>query len=207
VSEALADETANPNQTASPNQTAKREALIAAASEVLRTGGLAACTARAIADASPLSKSALHYYFDDVNEIVDLAFRQLIDRYLARVRAAADGETDPVEALWAAARVYLELGSDRPGRVPMLWFEIQVDAGRRGELGTIAEFTEMAFELFTDLVTATGADRPAQRASALFSALIGTVVRAEIGPIDLDVAIADLAAVSGLDRRELSRPL
>jgi DNA-binding transcriptional regulator YbjK len=40
---------------------------------VLARDGLAGCTARAVAEASPLTKSALHYYFSDMDKIIDQA--------------------------------------------------------------------------------------------------------------------------------------
>ena len=84
-----------------------------AAADVLRREGWAGCTARAISDASPLTKSALHYYFDDVDEIVELAFRRVMDEALSRVEAVAEAEADPVDALWGAARARFERA--RPG--------------------------------------------------------------------------------------------
>lgn len=82
---------------------------------VLRRGGLGACTAPAIADASPLTKSALHYYFADTDEIVDVAFRRLMEQFLERVQDAAAAAPDPLSTLWAATETYLRLGSGPPG--------------------------------------------------------------------------------------------
>lgn len=186
-----------------PNQAARREELVKAAVEVLRIEGVAACTARAIADASPLTKSALHYYFDDVAAIVDLAFARLMDQFFDRVDKAAADATDPVDALWAAAATYLRLGADRPDghRVPMLWFDYHVWAMRRGDVATAARITERTAELFAQLVEATGVSDPGPKADALFSALIGTVVRHSLDHRPAEAVLDQLAVAAGLPRR------
>ena len=61
----------NSSEELSPNQRRKRQQIVEAARRVLAEQGLAACSVRAIADASPLTKSAIHYYFADINELVD----------------------------------------------------------------------------------------------------------------------------------------
>jgi AcrR family transcriptional regulator len=87
----------------SNNQRVKRAQIIDAAKEVLATQGLAACTARAVADASPLTKSAIHYYFRDVDEIVDEAMAEHVDAMLVNLRRAADSADPPGKVGQAAA--------------------------------------------------------------------------------------------------------
>src|SRR5882757_3044713 len=82
------------------NRRGKREQIIDAAKQVLARDGLAACTARSVAEASPLSKSAVHYYFDDIHQIVDLAMREHVTAMVTGLRHAADGVPDPAEKLW-----------------------------------------------------------------------------------------------------------
>ncbi len=182
----------------SPNHEARREELIRAATDVLRRGGVGACSARSIAGASPLTKSALHYYFDDVEQIVDIAFRRLMEEFLSRIEAAAAAEPDPVAALWAAAGTYLRLGSDRPPRVSMLWFEMQVAASRRGDVALMAELTDRALATFGRLVSAVDVAEPEAVASTLFSALVGSVVRNSMIARPTDDVLAELARACGL---------
>ena len=154
---------------------------MAAAADVLRSEGVAACTARAIAEASPLTKSALHYYFDDTDEIVDLAFRRLMEQYLARIEKAAADADGPVAALWAATEAYLRFGADRPtGRAPMLWFEYRVASARRGDSRTVNELSDRAAAVFQRLVEATGVAGPTARGAALFAALGGSLARDQL---------------------------
>jgi AcrR family transcriptional regulator len=183
------------------NRTARREDLVEAAMHVLRTHGLAACTARAIAEASPLTKSALHYYFEDVEEIVDVAFRRLMGEFQDQIDAAAAAQADPVAALWAAVETHLHLGADRPERgeqLLFLWFEMQVAASRRGDTSTVAALTDRALGTFTRLVAAAGVDRAEALASTLLSALIGSVVRLDMHPRPISELIDELASTLAL---------
>ncbi|MCP5027480.1 MAG: TetR family transcriptional regulator [Actinomycetia bacterium] len=182
----------------SANHEVKRQALVDAAIHVLWHEGVEACTARAIADASPLTKSALHYYFDDVDEILDLAFRHLMDEYMSRFQKAAIDAPDPVGAVWAAIDQYLTHGAERPGRAPLLWFDYHVHSLRRGETVMAAELTLRSQRFFEELVAATGVENGTQRGRILFSALIGQVVVGSLEPRSSAEDIADLAASLGL---------
>jgi DNA-binding transcriptional regulator YbjK len=82
------------------NRRAKRGQIIDAAKEILASEGLAACTARAVADAGPLTKSAIHYYFSDINEIVDLAVLTHVETMLEGLRGQVDRIADPDERRW-----------------------------------------------------------------------------------------------------------
>lgn len=185
-----------------PNQEAKRQAILDAATEVLRTQGVAACTARAIAGASPLTKSALHYYFDDTDEIVDLAFRALMEQYIERIEKAAADSPDPVAALWAAAEVYLRLGADRPAgrRAPMLWFEYRVLSARRGDSATVNELSDRAAAIFARLVEATEVEEAEARGAALFAALAGSLARDQHRDEQRHLVLDQLATALGLPR-------
>jgi AcrR family transcriptional regulator len=194
-------------RTWTPNQEAKREAILRAATEVLRTQGVAACTARSIASVSPLTKSALHYYFEDTDEIVDLAFRRLMEQYLARIEKAAADADGAVPALWAAVRAYLRFGADRPTtrRAPMLWFEYRVASARRGDRTTVNELSDRTAALFAELVRATGVPDAEARGATLFAALGGSIARDQLADglseEDRQAVLLDQLAVSlGLPR-------
>ncbi|MFN0090243.1 MAG: TetR/AcrR family transcriptional regulator, partial [Acidimicrobiales bacterium] len=140
----------------SANQSAKRELLVTAAADVLATHGVAACTARAIASASPLTKSALHYYFDDTGEIIDLAVQRLTVDYLDRLRTVQAAHRDPHDAFWAVMRAYLR-PFERYRRMPLLWFEYFTAAVRRDRPEAVqAVFAELT-RFFEALLAAAGA--------------------------------------------------
>ena len=188
-------------QALSPNQVAKREALIKAAIEVLRTRGLAGCTSRAIAAASPLAKSALHYYFKDTEEIVDIAFERLMLQFIERIEAAARAAPDPQAALIAATSTYLHLGSTQHAtQLPMLWFEVQLAASRCGDTAALQRLTERFLAFLTDRIAATGREDARPLARVLLSSLIGILIRDAMAALDLDDALAETLTALNLDR-------
>lgn len=178
----------------------KRDLIVAAATEVLRHQGVAACTVRTIAETSGLSKSAIHYYFEEVDQIVDLAFIRLMGQFIDRIEQAAAQARDPVEALWAAAAVYLRLGSDQPGgdRAPMLAFDFHVASTRRGDTKPMDSLVARVLALFERLVAEAGGAHPKATADILLSALIGTVIRAPLDHREADEAVKLLATTLGL---------
>jgi AcrR family transcriptional regulator len=195
----------------SPNQLAKREEIVDAAARVLLTQGVAACTARAIAEASPLTTSALHYYFADVDEIVDLAFAKVMHGFLDRVETAADGCDDPVVALWTAAWTYLDrgkavgrkYGARAQARAPLIWFEYQVITARRGGSSVAAELMKRAEDIFEKLVVATGIPDAEDRASLVFASLLGAAVRDTLSHREQSQILNELSLAIGLPLAEL----
>ncbi|MHB8671618.1 MAG: TetR/AcrR family transcriptional regulator, partial [Acidimicrobiales bacterium] len=95
---------ARDGQRLSPNQLAKRDEIVSAAVEVLLRDGVHGCTVRSIAASAGVSKGSVHYYFGDVDEIVDLAMVQATRGWIAWLRASGAGDrTDgpgPVEIFW-----------------------------------------------------------------------------------------------------------
>src|SRR5882757_5968523 len=96
-------------QALSPNQLEKRERIVEAAKTVLVENGLAGCTARAVAAAGPLTKSAIHYYFHDMDELIDQAMAAHIAAFVSAIRQAAARHTDAVERFWSAVDEYLTI--------------------------------------------------------------------------------------------------
>lgn len=163
------------------NRRGKREQIINAAKQVLARDGLAACTVRAVADAGPLTKSAVHYYFDDIHQIVDTAMRDHVTAMVTGLRQAADGESDPAEKLWAVVHAYLATFAERPNAA-FLWFEYWIDTGRRHSADAIAATVADMRTLFGELVAQLPVDDPVVATDALLSWLLGTVVQQQIRP-------------------------
>jgi AcrR family transcriptional regulator len=169
----------------SPNQVAKRDMIIQAACHIMATEGVRACTARSVSAESGLSTSSIHYYFRDTDEILDLAFRRITDRFFAHIEASAAAAADPVEALWNTVYAYVERGGKSPvtrrtkvsRRAPMLWFEFQAESLRSGNLVTVRELSSRGSTIFAKLVAAVGAANPEGKAEALYCAIVGAVVR------------------------------
>ena len=186
------------NARLSPNQLDKRRQIVEAARAVLARDGLTGCTARAVADASPLTKSAIHYYFADMDDLVDLAMAGHITAFVANLREAADGHEKPVDRFWAAVDDYLQTFREMPGSA-QLWFEYWIDATRKGRLDPIERMHRQVIAIFAELLQAVPVDAPAQRAQTLFSYLLGTVVRQAVEPSPPDVIRAEISAICALD--------
>lgn len=163
------------------NRRGKREQIIDAAKQVLARDGLAACTARAVADASPLTKSAVHYYFDDIHQIVDLAMREHVTAMVAGLRRAADGVDDPAEKLWAVVDSYLATFAAQPNAA-FLWFEYWIDTSRRQSADAVAATLADVRALLGELVARLPVDNPAATADTLLSWLLGAVVQQQVRP-------------------------
>ncbi|TNC21098.1 TetR/AcrR family transcriptional regulator [Amycolatopsis alkalitolerans] len=163
----------------SPNQLAKQEQIVDAARRVLVRDGLAGCTARAIADASPLTKSAIHYYFSDLDLLIDRAMAALVTDFLAELRTVATKYDDPEERLWAVLEAYLDTFASNPNAA-FGWFEYWVAVGRAKHVRAAEAMLRSVIELLTDLLGDLGIDDPRARARALQSYLLGAIVQQNV---------------------------
>lgn len=193
----------------SPNQLAKRDKIILATTKLMSRDGIKGCTARSVASASDVSTSALHYYFRDTDEIVDLAFRQLMDRFFSKVETVANEAESPVCALWNACCAYLEEGNlasknispkSRSRRAPMLWFEFHIESLRTSDLRTVQELSARGAKLFTKLITDVGAEDPSVKGESLYCALLGAAIRDTLFHRDASDLATDLLHSLGLPR-------
>ena len=159
----------------SPNQVSKRQEIIVAAQRVLAKEGLAGCSVRAVAESSPLTKSAIHYYFSDMDELIDAAMAAHMAAFVARLRAAAARETEPMERFWAAVKDYLDIFEENPGAA-LLWFDYWIDATRKGRSEAVDRTNRDVLAVFADLLDAVRMPEAAARAETVFAALVGLVV-------------------------------
>ncbi len=180
----------------SNNQRVKRAQIVEAAKEVLATQGLAACTARAVADASPLTKSAIHYYFNDIDEIVDEAMASHVDAMLVNLRQAADSATSvgvAPERVWRVVEAYLATFADMP-HAAFLWFEYWVAASRRSSLGAAAGMLDKVHALLVEVLPGPNADETAHQ---ILSWLLGTIVQQHIRPRPAEALRRELTRITG----------
>ena len=176
------------------NQNRKRAQIIDAARVVLARDGLSGITARSIADAGPLSKSAVHYYFDDLQQIVDLAVTAHLDAMLDSLRSVATDYRDPDQRLRAVLRAYLDTFAEKP-YAAHLWFEYWIDAGRRDSPECIKAMLAKVETLLRDLLTDTPTAQPADAARSMLSWLLGTVVQQHVRPLTAAQLDAEIAVV------------
>lgn len=182
-----------------PNQLDKRRQIIEAARQVLATQGLAGCTAREIAAAGPLTKSAIHYYFADMDVLIDLAMAEHVAAFEAQIRAAGDaaGGAAADTRFWATVGAYLAVFRDRPS-VARLWFEYWIDASRKQRTEAISQMHDRVAGLFAELLRAAGVSSPAQRGRAVLVYLTGAIVDQTVAPRSEQRTRADIAALTGL---------
>lgn len=177
----------------SNNQRVKRAQIVDAAKEVLATQGLAACTARAVADASPLTKSAIHYYFHDVDEIVDEAMAGHVDAMLVNLRRAASAvapDAAPGERAWRVVEAYLATFADMP-QAAFLWFEYWVAASRRSSLDAAAGMLDKVHALLVEVLP------DPDTAHQVLSWLLGTVVQQHVRPRPPEELRRELGRLTG----------
>jgi AcrR family transcriptional regulator len=162
-----------------PNQRDKQRQIVEAARRVLARDGLAGCTARAVADASPLTKSAMHYYFRDFDEIVDQAMAAHLEAFLQALRETAEREKDPGRRLWRVVDAYLATFAGQP-HAARLWFEYWIALSRRDASAPVENDLAKVGGLFRTLLADAGHARPGETADLVVSWLIGAVVRQDV---------------------------
>lgn len=190
----------------SPNQLAKRKKIIQAAGRVMVRDGIAACTARSVTAESGMSTSAMHYYFSDTDEILDLAFRSVMEGFLDHIEAAASRHENPVRGLWAAANAYFERSSDSiratgdhgEQHAPMIWFEFHAQSLRNGNITTVKELSDRGSSFFQELLERCGVDAPQQKSETLYCALLGAAVRDSLSRRPTSEWVASLFAALAL---------
>ena len=178
-------------QSYSPNQLQKREVIVASALDVIRRHGVAACTTRAIAEASPLTKSSIHYYFSDIDALVDLAMERYSDELVERVRETARQKPTPQAALDEAIRAYVMPG---PSAVPAVWQEYYVITLRREDPFALTRTVNPVVELFGQLLSAVD-EGLAALAPDVSAMLFGVLMLRPTHPIDPEVVIANVHAL------------
>jgi DNA-binding transcriptional regulator YbjK len=175
-----------------PNQLDKQRQIVEAAMHVLATRGLAACTAREVAAAGPLTKSAIHYYFADMDVLIDRAMDRHVANFETDLRATAADATDPLVAFWAVVDAYLATFRDQP-HISYLWLEYWVDASRKGRTAAVEAQNARITALLTERLRAAGAGDPPGAARAVFVFLLGAILDHSLGRIR-----AHVAALAGL---------
>ena len=186
--------------TFSPNQLDKREQIIDAAKAVLISGGLRSCTTREVADRSPLTRSAIHYYFDSIDEIVEAAMRSHLDDLISGLRAAGEGIEDPVERFWTVTRAYVEGFRDNEP-LALLWWDYSINCVQEGRLDRVRDTEEAIGEALTELLEGCGVENSEARSRALLAYMIGTTMRQIIHQTEFGPVEAELATLSGIPPR------
>ncbi len=187
----------------SPKQLARRALIVDAAVETLKREGIAGCTVRAIAQATPFTKGTIHYYFSDVREIVNSAYQRLTDDYVTSVDAVAGHAGRPALAFWRAVGSYVE-GFRAHRRMALLWFEYSSWAARNGYEHGVASSVEAIRAMFARRLAAVA---PAAESSStpLTRYLLGTVLELGVSTVDVEPVFAHVARICELPRPRLAQ--
>jgi AcrR family transcriptional regulator len=188
----------------SPKQLARRDLIVDAAVETLRREGVAGCTVRAIASATPFAKGTIHYYFGDVREIVETAYLRLTQSYALAVEDVAAGSRTPDAAFWLALRAYLE-GFRAHRGMALLWFEYTSWAVRNDRESGVVSSVEAIRSMFARRLNAIDGHH-AESAVALTRYLLGTVLELGAPQTAVEPVLADVARICGLPLRRVRPP-
>jgi AcrR family transcriptional regulator len=189
-----------PATTFSPNQLDKREQIIEAAKTVLIRDGLRSCTTREVAEESPLTRSAIHYYFDSIDEIVEAAMSSHLDDLISNLRAAGDGIDDPAERFWTVTQAYVEGFRDNEA-LTLLWWDYSIKCVQEGRRDRVRATEEAIGEVLTELLEDCGVDDSKARSRVLLAYMIGTTMRQIIHQTEFGPVEAELATLSGVPPR------
>lgn len=96
------------------NMDAKRARIFAAASALFAGRGYAAVTTQAVSDAADVAAGTLFRYAATKADLLLLVYNDELARAIEAGRRAADGETDPVDAVFALVRPVLTRNAEQP---------------------------------------------------------------------------------------------
>lgn len=187
-----------------PDGRDRRTAIIEAAIKQLTNGGVAGFSARSVAAAGKLSKSAVHYYFEDMNALLDEAEAEIARRYFRRVKMAAEARLEPIDRFWHAVDVYYHPFNDNLAMTSQ-WLEYWIDATRRGKGASAERIQNELSMLFAALLEPLDVGDAARRARALTSYFIGALMRQMTSPIGMaehQMVISAICRVPLPDKQE-----
>ena len=184
----------------SPNQREKQHQIIEAAKAVLLREGIAGCTARVLADESSFSRSAIHYYFGSMDEIVDAAMASHLADFVGDLKATAAAHEDPVARFWAVTERYLVALGEQPERT-MLWFDFSIASVRGGHPEPAIAIEVALREVLAGLLRDCGVKDWKVRSEAVLAFMIGTTLRRVLHPGSPLRDVRDqLTGISGVSR-------
>jgi AcrR family transcriptional regulator len=185
----------------SPNRREKRREIVEAAKSALLANGLDRFTARALTENGSFSRSAIHYYFDSVEDIVDAAMASELESFLEILNTTAAEHEAPLDRFWAVTQRYLAHFSDQPA-LTLLWFDYSIAAVQAGRPHPAVEIESRLGEIFVGLLRDCGVPDWEARSEALLAFMLGTTLRGVLHPgVPAGDVRRQLAAVSGLELR------
>jgi AcrR family transcriptional regulator len=174
----------------------RRDAIIAAAREIARDGGMAAVQIALVAARAGIAAGTVYRYFPSKTELVAAMLAEMSEREIGALRHAAAGAPGPLSALSAAIMTFAtRVLRDR--RLAFAAIGEPVDAELDGI--RVGFRRSLANEFVRRIAAAIAEGRlPEQNAEVAAVALIGLLTEALIGPLAHDVAGRERDVVQSL---------
>lgn len=90
------------------------ERILAAAAELLRSGGIDAVSTRAVAAEAGVQPPTIYRQFGDKDGLLDAVTRYVLERYIDRKRLLTDPDADPAVILRELWDLHIEFGMEQP---------------------------------------------------------------------------------------------
>jgi DNA-binding transcriptional regulator YbjK len=172
-----------------PKGERRRQALVAAAAELLAEGGFDAIRHRAVAERAGLPLASTTYYFDSLDELVVAAAEQHGRGELARGRRRLEELASRQRSVDSLVELVLEMLLGRPSEsdaeAVLLRYERLVATGRRPYLRPLMRtLSGELTDLLHEILQRSGADVDGKRVEQIIALVDGAVVNAliEINP-------------------------
>lgn len=146
----------------------KRDLLVGAAVALLLRSGVGGVTSRAVAEIADVSRSNVHYWFPDMDALLDEAVGRLTDDVLSVVGRAVQPGPEGFWLLLAAMRQAFE--SPAMLLVSLQYWERLAQSGR---VEMIRTHQDRIVEFFAERLAAAGAPEPRRRARVLVAWMAG----------------------------------
>src|ERR1041384_4898673 len=166
-----------------PKGERRRQALVAAAAELLVEGGFDAVRHRAVAERAGLPLASTTYYFDSLDELVTAAAEEHGRAELARGRQRLEELTRAHRSVDSLVELVLEMLLARPTESDaegvLLRYERLVATGRRPYLRPLMrKLSGQLTELLREILRRSGADVDTKRVEQIVALVDGAVVNA-----------------------------
>lgn len=183
-----------------PNHVARRSEIATSTVALLLREGVGGCTVRSIAAAAGVSKGALHYYFSDVDEIIDAAMLQAVRAWVAWVRSSeVEGPATAEQVFWRSMSSCLAPFAQGDRTLMPLWLEYWTVCVRKQRTAALRRMQRLMVSHVAELLGAVGIDRADERAVGVASYLFGAGMQQPVEPLALPVIFGHIAALCGLD--------
>ena len=188
----------------SSNQLAKRERIIEAAVSVLLDQGVSSCTVRTIAGVAKTSKGIVHYYFSDIDEIIDAAMLKAVTlwREFFSVSQPGDGQVDLSRSrkdFWEFIDKSMEPFSKGDKTMMPLLLEYWALGVRRQRISQLQQVQNVLVDLVAELLDRCQIEDPPGCALSVTSYLIGVTMVEAAAPVSKSEVIATVANITGIE--------